>query len=198
MQRICVFAGSNVGLKPEYELMAEALGNELAHRGLELVYGGSKIGLMGRIADTVLKLGGKVTGVMPTGLFRGEMAHTELTKLYEVKDMHERKAKMGELSDAFIALPGGYGTLEEVFEVVSWGQIGIHSKPIGLLNVDGYYEPLIQMIRNAVEAGFIPDTHAELLICESDPVALLNRLNEYEPPVQTNKWSELSEVKTRS
>lgn len=194
MKRICVFAGSNVGSKPEYEQMAAALGHELANRGVELVYGGSKIGLMGRIANTVLQAGGKAIGVMPTGLFRGEMVHTELTELYEVKDMHERKAKMGELSDAFIALPGGYGTLEEVFEVVSWGQLGIHSKPIGLLNVNGYYEPVVQMVRNGVEAGFIPATHAELLICEQDPAILLHRLHEYKPPVQTNKWSELSEV----
>ncbi|MFT9849237.1 LOG family protein [Aneurinibacillus sp. REN35] len=194
MRRICVFAGSNVGRKPEYECMAEALGHELARQGIELVYGGSKIGLMGRIANTVLQFGGKAIGVMPTGLFRGEMVHTELTELYEVADMHARKAKMGELSDAFIALPGGYGTLEEVFEVVSWGQLGIHNKPIGLLNVEGYYEPVMQMVRNGVEAGFIPDTHAQLLICESDPAVLLQRLHEYQPPVQTNKWSELSEA----
>ncbi|ERI08144.1 TIGR00730 family Rossman fold protein [Aneurinibacillus aneurinilyticus] len=194
MKRICVFAGSNTGVQAEYELMAEALGNELAQRGLELVYGGSKIGLMGRIANTVLALDGTAIGVMPTGLFRGEMVHTELTELHEVKDMHERKALMGELSDAFIALPGGYGTLEEVFEVVSWGQLGIHSKPIGLLNVNGYYEPLVQMIKNGVEAGFIPATHEGLLICEEDPIVLLNRLQEYKPPAQTNKWSELSEA----
>ncbi|MFM1653228.1 TIGR00730 family Rossman fold protein [Brevibacillus sp. B_LB10_24] len=189
MKRICVFAGSNRGVNPQFEQMAKALGIELAARGLELVYGGSNAGLMGCIANTVLERGGKAIGVMPTGLFRGEMVHTGLTELYEVKDMHERKAKMGELADAFVALPGGYGTFEEVFEVVSWGQLGIHSKPVGLLNTAGYYTPLMEMVKTAVEAGFIPATHTELLICENEPAKLLERLHHYQPPAKTNKWS---------
>lgn len=193
MKRICVFAGSNLGVNPEFEKVAEALGNELVSRGIDLVYGGSTVGLMGRVANTVLAAGGKAIGVMPTGLFRGEMVHTGLTELHEVASMHERKAKMNELADGFIALPGGYGTFEEVFEVVSWGQLGIHSKPIGLLNIAGYYTPLVDMVANAVEAGFIPPSHGQLLLCDSDPGLLLQKLNEYQPPAATNKWRELEE-----
>ncbi|TCP31285.1 hypothetical protein EV207_103169 [Scopulibacillus darangshiensis] len=191
MQRVCVFAGSNAGLQPKYGETAEWLGKELTDRGIDLVYGGSKMGLMGRVANTVLEQGGKAIGVMPTGLFRSEIVHTELTEFHEVPGMHERKAKMGELSDAFIALPGGYGTLEEVMEVVSWGQLGIHNKPIGLLNINGYYDPLVQMIKNGVDSGFIPATHAQLLICESKPDRLITLLQDYQPPAPTNKWSEL-------
>ncbi|MFC3882135.1 TIGR00730 family Rossman fold protein [Bacillus songklensis] len=194
MKRVCVFAGSNVGLNPQFEKMAELLGNELVKGGYELVYGGSNIGLMGRLANTVLQQGGNAIGVMPRGLFRGEIVHTELTELHEVKDMHERKAKMGDLSDAFIALPGGFGTFEEVFEVVSWGQIGIHRKPIGLLNVDGYYNPLLQMVKNGMNAGFIPASHAPLLICENEPAILLKKLKNYEPISTANKWSELEDL----
>lgn len=192
MKHICVFAGSNLGLNPEYEKMAQVLGKELAARDLDLVYGGSNVGLMGCVANTILTCGGKAIGVMPTGLFRGEMVHTGLTELHEVRDMHERKGKMTELADAFIALPGGYGTFEEVFEVVSWGQLGIHSKPIGLLNIAGYYNPLMDMVTRAVDDGFIPSTHAQYLICESEPSKLLDRLNGYMPPAYTNKWSQLN------
>ncbi|MDQ0243394.1 uncharacterized protein (TIGR00730 family) [Bacillus fengqiuensis] len=191
IKRICVFAGANPGVSPEFAKMAEALGSELVKGGYDLVYGGSKMGLMGRVANTVLQQEGCAIGVMPKGLFRGEIVHTELTELHEVMDMHERKGKMGELSDAFIALPGGFGTLEEVFEVVSWGAIGIHQKPIGLLNVDGYYDPIMQMVGNGVKAGFIHPSHAPLLICESDPAVLLEKLNSYTPVSNVNKWSEL-------
>ncbi|MGF9796925.1 TIGR00730 family Rossman fold protein [Brevibacillus agri] len=193
MKRICVFAGSNPGVNPAYAQYAEALGRELLARELELVYGGSNMGLMGRVANTVLEGGGKAIGVMPTGLFRGEIVHTGLTELHEVVTMHERKAKMNDLSDGFIALPGGYGTFEEIFEVVSWGQIGLHSKPIGLLNVDGFYTPLIEMVQHATEEGFIPRMQGELVVCESDPAVLLDRLRDYKPPVKVNKWSELTE-----
>lgn len=191
MKRICVFAGSNPGTLPEYKESAVQLGKELVKQGIELVYGGSNIGLMGAIANTVLELGGIAIGVMPTSLFRGEVVHRNLTHLYEVKDMHERKAKMGELADAFIALPGGYGTFEEIFEFVSWGQIGIHSKPVGVLNVAGYYEPLRELIHKAVEGGFIPASHEELIIYESDPALLIEKLRTYKPPEKGNKWSEL-------
>ncbi|HBZ79923.1 MULTISPECIES: TIGR00730 family Rossman fold protein [Brevibacillus] len=193
MKRICVFAGSNPGVNPAFAEYAEALGKELVKRELELVYGGSNMGLMGRVANTVLSAGGSAIGVMPTGLFRGEIVHTGLTELHEVVSMHERKAKMNDLSDGFIALPGGYGTFEEIFEVVSWGQIGIHSKPIGLLNVDGYYTPLMELVRHATETGFIPQMQGELVVCESDPAVLLDRLRDYKPPVKVNKWSELTE-----
>ncbi len=150
---------------------------------------------MGRVADAALAAGGVAIGVRPAGLFRREIAHTGLTEQYEVKDMHARKAKMNELSDAFIALPGGFGTFEEVFEVVSWGQIGIHSKPLGLLNVAGFYTPLVEMVKHAVDTGFIPAAHAELVICESDIDHLLTRLSEYKPPAGVNKWVELDEEK---
>jgi len=191
MKRICVFAGSSMGVHPEFAAAAEKLGAELAARKLELVYGGSNKGLMGRVADTVLKAGGKAIGVMPTGLIRSERVHTELTEFYEVKTMHERKAKMGELADGFIALPGGYGTFEELFEAVCWGQIGIHDKPIGLLNVNGYYEPLIALVRHAIEAGFIPAKQDELLLLESDPARLLNRMESYTPLKRVKKWCEV-------
>ncbi|GIQ62655.1 hypothetical protein PACILC2_12230 [Paenibacillus cisolokensis] len=138
MKRICVFAGSNAGASPAYAEAAEALGAELAARGIELIYGGSRIGLMGRVADAALRGGGKVTGIMPRGLFAGEMIHTGLTEFREVADMHERKALMSELADAFVALPGGLGTFEELFEALSWSQLGIHRKPVGLLNVNRF------------------------------------------------------------
>ncbi|NQF16504.1 TIGR00730 family Rossman fold protein [Brevibacillus sp. HB1.3] len=191
MKRICVYAGSNPGVNPLFERYAQELGKELVARGLELVYGGSSMGLMGRVANAVLEGDGKAIGVMPTGLFRGEIVHKGLTELHEVLTMHERKAKMIDLSDGFIALPGGLGTFEEIFEVVSWGQIGIHQKPIGLLNVDGYYTPLMQMVAHATEAGFIPAMQGELILCESDPAVLLDRMRDYTPPVKVNKWSEL-------
>lgn len=186
MKRICVFAGSNPGTHPEYKETAVLLGRELVKSGLELVYGGSNVGLMGAIANTVLNEGGNVIGVMPKNLFRKEVVHRKLTNLHEVNDMHERKAKMGELSDAFIALPGGYGTLEEIFEIVSWGQIGIHQKPIGMLNVAGYYDPLIDMINKGVKGGFIPSPNKELIVCETNPALLLKKLYTYRLP---NKWS---------
>lgn len=193
MKRICVFAGSNPGVNPAFEQVAIELGKELVARGLDLVYGGSNMGLMGRVANAVLTGGGKAIGVMPTGLFRGEIVHTGLSELHEVSTMHERKAKMGELSDGFIALPGGYGTFEEIFEVVSWGQIGIHSKPIGLLNVDDYYKPLVELVNQAKAAGFIPANQGELILCDSDPSVLLDKMRDYTPPAKTNKWSELVE-----
>lgn len=193
MKRICVFAGSNPGVDPAFEQMAEELGRELVTRDLDLVYGGSNMGLMGRVANEVLTGGGKAIGVMPSGLFRGEIVHTGLTELHEVGTMHERKAKMNDLSDGFIALPGGYGTFEEVFEVVSWGQIGIHSKPIGLLNVAGFYTPLMEMVQHASKAGFIHETQTQLLICESDPGVLIDRLKNYTPPAKVNKWTELND-----
>jgi hypothetical protein len=193
MKRICVFAGSNPGVNPAFEQIAQELGRELVARELDLVYGGSNMGLMGRVANSVLAGGGKAIGIMPTGLFRGEIVHTGLTELHEVTTMHERKAMMNDLSDGFIALPGGYGTFEEIFEVVSWGQIGIHTKPIGLLNVDGYYTPLMEMVNHATAAGFIPVMQGELILCESDPAVLLDNMRDYTPPVKTNKWSELTE-----
>ncbi|MDA8352459.1 MAG: TIGR00730 family Rossman fold protein [Firmicutes bacterium] len=178
MRRICVFAGSRPGRDPQFMEAARELGEELAAKKLELVYGGSQVGLMGRMADTVLERGGKVTGVMPTELFDREVAHHQVTQLIEVRNMHERKGKMGELADAFIALPGGYGTLEEVFEVVSWGHLGLHHKPIGLLNIGGFYNPLIHMVQKIVDAGFIPERSSRLLLSEERPSKLLARLQQ--------------------
>lgn len=191
MKRVCVFAGSNIGARPEYKRHAQELGEEIARNGIQLVYGGSRIGLMGEVANKVLEHGGHVIGVMPTDLFRGEFVHTGLTQLIEVKDMHERKAIMGDLSDAYIALPGGYGTFEELFEVVSWAQLGIHRKPIGLLNTEGFYVPLLDMIDHAVEAGFAQEAHKRLLVLAQSSHALLQKLWEYQPPTMKNKWEQL-------
>lgn len=191
LRRVCVFSGSNPGAHPEYLATARALGAELAARHLTLVYGGAGIGLMGAVADAALAGGGEVIGVMPRGLFRREVAHTNLTELREVGGMHERKALMADLADAFIALPGGFGTYDELFEVVTWAQIGLHAKPIGLLDVRLYFAPLIALVANAVEEGFVPPEHAHLLLRESDPVTLLDRLAGYEPPAHVEKWTTL-------
>lgn len=154
MKTICVFAGSNPGVKDVYKQKAVELGTYMAEQDIRLVYGGSRIGLMGAIADEVLRQGGQVIGVMPKGLFRGEVVHQELTELIEVTGMHERKAKMSELADGFIAMPGGFGTYEELFEVLCWAQIGIHQKPIGLYQVNEYFNPLIDMVKFSVQEGF--------------------------------------------
>ncbi|MCS1350458.1 TIGR00730 family Rossman fold protein [Mechercharimyces sp. CAU 1602] len=191
MKRICIFAGSNVGTRQEYQEAAVQLSKELVEYEMDVVFGGSSIGLMGVMANTILDNGGKVVGVIPKNLFRGEMVHTQLTQLFQVKTMHERKAKMGELSDAFIALPGGFGTLEEIFEVVSWGQLGIHQKPIGLYNVAGYYDPLLQLVERGIEDEFIPEEHRDLLICESDPARLIEKIKSSQPPGETDKWKEI-------
>lgn len=192
MKRVCVFAGSNLGNHPQFKLHAQKLGEEIARNGLELVYGGSRVGLMGEVANKVLENGGKVIGVMPSGLFAGEFVHPGLSQLIEVRDIHERKAMMGELSDAYIALPGGYGTFEELFEAVSWAQLGIHRKPIGLLNIEGYYIPLLNMIEHAVRAGFVREAHKQLLVPAEDSSTLIQRLRDFQPPAIENKWNPLS------
>ncbi|QYR21468.1 TIGR00730 family Rossman fold protein [Paenibacillus sp. sptzw28] len=192
MKRVCVFAGSNVGASPEYAQKAVQLGEVIADKDFELVYGGSRIGLMGRVADSVLAAGGKVIGVMPRNLFKGEMIHPGLTELHEVDSMHERKALMSEMADSYIALPGGLGTYEELFEVVSWSQLGIHKKPVGVLNVAGFYQPMAEMFRQAVLAGFMQQTNLGLIIFEEDPELLIDKLINYMPPEQTYKWNELA------
>jgi uncharacterized protein (TIGR00730 family) len=194
MKRICVFAGSNPGAHPAFAEGAARLGEALVHRGIELVYGGSRLGLMGIVADTVIQKDGTAIGVMPKGLFRGEAVHRGLTRLIEVRDMHARKAKMSELADAFIALPGGFGTFEEVFEAVSWAQLGIHQKPLGLLNVNGYYEPLLALVDRGIGDGFIPSAQRGLVLCDGDPDRLIEKLIHYQPPARVNKWSELEEA----
>lgn len=192
MKRICVFAGSNPGNHPDYIKHASLLGEQIAGSGYALVYGGSCMGLMGAVADAALSAGGEVIGVMPTGLFRGEVVHGGLTQLIEVGTMHERKATMAQLSDGFIALPGGMGTFEELFEVLCWAQIGIHRKPVGLLNVNGYYEPLMKMVEHSVHEGFSNTSHLSLWSLESDPAELLAQMAAYIPKELTQKWSELS------
>ncbi len=193
MRRICVFAGSNSGARPEYTDAARLLGHELATRNLGLVYGGSSVGLMRVVADAVLAEGGEVIGVLPRGLFRREVAHTGLTALHEVGSMHERKALMADLSDGFIALPGGYGTFDELFEITTWAQIGIHSKPVGLLDVSGYFAPLMALVQHAAAEGFVPDHHVPLLLRDEQPATLLDRFAAYTPTASGWKWSDLPE-----
>src|SRR5438477_2940520 len=154
MHRICVFSGSNTGKRQEYQQAARDLGQELVARGLGLVYGGASVGLMGVIADTVLASGGEVIGVIPSALTRYEIPHKSLTQLHEVASMHERKALMADLSDGFIALPGGFGTFDELFEIITWAQLGLHNKPIGLLNAAGYFAPLLALVVHASTEGF--------------------------------------------
>ncbi|MFE5322699.1 TIGR00730 family Rossman fold protein [Paenibacillus sp. NPDC056579] len=192
MKRICVFSGSNPGNHAEYEQAANRLGDALVTHGMDLVYGGASVGLMGRVADKVLSAGGQAIGVMPRGLFRRELAHTGLTEFHEVETMHERKALMASLSDAFISLPGGLGTYEELFEAACWSQIGIHKKPIGLLNVRGFYNPLIDMLKHTVREGFMREENLGLLVVESDPERLVEGLLNYVPVEQGQKWVELA------
>jgi uncharacterized protein (TIGR00730 family) len=176
MQRICVFCGSQAGTNSLYQQAAIDLGQRLARHGYGLVYGGGHVGLMGIIADAVLTSGGAVIGVIPESMVARELAHTGLTELHVVSGMHERKARMATLADAFIALPGGYGTFEELFEVITWAQIGLHRKPIGLLNVAGYFNALRALVEHAITEGFIRAEHRHLLTIADDPATLLDLL----------------------
>ena len=175
MRKICIFTGSRHGASAEYAGTALRLGQLLVERGLALVYGGGNVGLMTVIADAVLDLSGHVTGVIPDSLVSREVAHRGLSELRVVHSMHERKALMAELSDGFIAMPGGIGTMEEFFEVLSWAQLGLHEKPCGLLNASGYYDPLIEFLDHAVAEDFIKPKHRALMIVEADPGKLLDR-----------------------
>lgn len=176
MQRICVFCGSQAGSNGLYRQVAIDLGRLLARRSYGLVYGGGHVGLMGVIADAVLASGGEVIGVIPESMVARELAHTGVTRLEVVAGMHERKARMAALADAFIALPGGYGTFEELFEVITWAQIGLHRKPIGLLNVAGYFDALRALVEHAITEGFIRDEHRHLLTIADDHATLLDML----------------------
>jgi uncharacterized protein (TIGR00730 family) len=191
MRHICVFAGSSPGTRPAYQEAARALGRELVKRGLGLVYGGASVGLMGIIANTVLEEGGEAIGVLPRGLFRREVPHRRLTALHEVGSMHERKALMADLADGFIALPGGFGTFDELFEITTWAQIGLHTKPIGLLNVAAYFDPLLTLVDHAINAGFIQPFHGRLLLCKDTPAELLDSFAAFRPPAEPSKWTEL-------
>ncbi|HSU17741.1 TIGR00730 family Rossman fold protein [Longimicrobium sp.] len=187
MRRICVFCGSNPGRRPEYAGAAREMGRVLVERGLGLVYGGGNVGLMGIVADTVLAGGGEAIGVIPEALMAREVGHAGLTELHVVRTMHERKAMMADLSDAFVALPGGFGTFEEFCEVLTWSQLGFHPKPCGLLNVAGYYDPLLALFDRGVEEGFIPAKHRGLVIEETDPARLLDACARFQPP-SASKW----------
>jgi len=177
LHRVCIFCGSSTGVRPEYRAAAETLAAHLAKRRVDIVFGGGCVGLMGVVADTALAHGGHVIGVIPSALVAREIAHRGLPDLRIVSSMHERKALMASLSDAFIALPGGFGTFEEFCEVVTWTQLGIHRKPCGLLNVAGYYDPLVGLIDRAVADGFVRPANRGIVVTESDPEALIDRLS---------------------
>lgn len=187
MQRVCVFCGSSTGTRPVYADAAREMGRLLAGRGIGLVYGGGNVGLMGILADAVLAAGGEVIGVIPQALADREVAHTGITTLHVVDSMHTRKAMMAELSDAFVAMPGGVGTFEEFFEAVTWTQLGLHRKPCALLNVDEFYAPLVTSIDRAVSDGFIKPLHRASIVVDSDPVRLLDTLSTIELP-DVPKW----------
>jgi uncharacterized protein (TIGR00730 family) len=192
MKNICVYCGSSPGRLPAYAEGARALGRALVARDLGLVYGGASIGLMGLVADTVLQLGGRVVGVIPQALALKEVAHPSLTELHVTQSMHERKTLMAELSDGFIAMPGGIGTFEELFEIWTWAQLGIHAKPCGLLNVAGYYDGLTSFLDHATHEQFMKPAHRALLLVESQAPALLDRFADYQPP-SVKKWLEADE-----
>ena len=179
---ICIYCGSSPGRLEAYGLAAYALAEALVRRNIRLVYGGAGIGIMGRVADQVLKLGGQAIGVIPKALAHKEVAHKNLTQLHVTQSMHERKMLMAELSDGFIALPGGIGTLEELFEIWTWAQLGFHTKPCGLLNVEGYYDALIGFLNHVLAEQFVKKEHHALLIVETNPDALLDHYVNYQPP----------------
>ncbi len=187
MERVLVFCGSSPGRRAEYHEGATELGRILAARELEVVYGGASVGLMGAVADGALAAGGAVIGVIPSRLVEHEIAHAGLTKLHVVETMHERKALMAELSDAVIALPGGTGTLDELFEMFTWGQLGLHRKPLGLLDVAGYWQPLLAFLEHAVNERFLRAEHLAELLVEESPEGLIDRLAAHEPPAH-DKW----------
>lgn len=182
MKRVCVFCGSRDGTRDQYVGSARGMGQALARRGIGLVYGGGGIGLMGILADAALSAGGDVIGVIPEALVAREVAHQGLGDLRVVASMHERKALMAELSDAFVALPGGFGTLEEFCEALTWAQLGIHRKPCGLLNVEGFFDPLLSLFDHAVRERFVSPDHRSLVVVEEDPERLLDALSRWEPP----------------
>jgi uncharacterized protein (TIGR00730 family) len=179
--RICAFCGTNPGSRPAYSEAARELGQVLAEQEIELVYGGASVGIMGELADSVQEHGGHVTGIIPQQLMQKEAAHTGIRNLIVVASMHQRKSQMADMSDGFIALPGGIGTLEGFFEVLTWGQLGIHTKPAGILNVEGYFDMMTGFLDHAVREGFLRDAHRDTIIVESDPRALLERMRAFTP-----------------
>lgn len=188
MKRICVYCGSSFGNNPIYTMQAKVLGAVIAMRGDELVYGGGKVGLMGVLADAALAAGGSVIGIMPQFLVDKEIAHRGLTELRVVDTMHNRKEMMMRVADAIIALPGGWGTYDELAEAATWAQLGLHDKPLGLLNVSGFFDPLIAQMDHAIAEGFVRPAHRDLLIVEDDIANLLARIDAFVPPAGAVKW----------
>ena len=182
LKRICVFCGSQSGRDARYATAARAVGTLLAERGIGVVFGGGHVGMMGALADAALGAGGEVVGVIPEGLMRRELAYEELTELIVTSSMHERKQRMADLSDGFMALPGGFGTFEEFCEIVTWAQLGVHRKPCGLLNVGGYYDRMLSMFDHARDEGFLQPMHRNLVLDEADPAALLAKMQAWLPP----------------
>jgi len=193
IKRICVFCGSQAGAREVYSEQARALGRAMAERGIGLVYGGGGIGMMGAVADAVIEARGEVIGVIPYALASKERARRDID-MRVVNTMHERKAMMAELSDAFIAMPGGFGTLEEMMETITWGQLGIHRKPVGLLNVASFYDPLIAMIDRAIEEGFIMPRYRNLFVASSGVDELFDLMRKFQPLEGVVKWIEMSET----
>src|SRR5882672_3856567 len=193
MKHICVFAGSNCGARDEYRAVAQELGCTLAQREVGLIYGGARVGLMGAVADAVLAARGHVTGIIPEALVAKEVAHTGLSELRVVKSMHERKAMMADLSDGFVALPGGWGTLEEFFEVLTWGQLGLHRKPCGLLNIHGYFDGLLSFAEHCVVEGFVKREHRSMISVSNSPNELIDGLAAYKAPL-VKKWIDRAET----
>jgi len=187
IRSVCVFCGSSHGSSPAYEQAAQEMGQAIAKRGWTLVYGGGNVGLMGVVADAALAAGGKVIGVIPEALLARELGHHGVTELRVVNTMHERKAMMADLADAFIALPGGIGTFEEFFEVLTWAQLGIHQKPCGMLNTRGYYQPVLELLSNAVHEGFLRTAHQQMVLTSEEPDELLEKMEAYRP-AQLQKW----------
>jgi uncharacterized protein (TIGR00730 family) len=194
MRRLCVFCGSSPGARPAYGEAAEELGRVLVAAGIGLVYGGGKVGLMGRLADAVLAEGGEAIGVLPEALVAKEIGHTGLSDLRVVGSMHERKGLMADLSDGFVALPGGLGTVEELFEVYTWAQLGLHRKPCALLDVEGYYEGVASFLEHAVEERFLREDHRAMLMVETEPRPLIERLRSFEPDAVAPKWIDRDET----
>jgi uncharacterized protein (TIGR00730 family) len=193
MQRVCVFCGSSPGARPAYAEATAEVGRLLADEGIGVVYGGGHVGLMGVLADTAMAAGGEVIGVMPQALVDREIGHTAITELRVVGSMHERKALMADLADAFVALPGGAGTLEELAEVYTWAQLGLHDKPCGLLDVEGYFSGLVDFLDHAVRERFLGEEHRGMLLVEREPPRLIERLREFEPAAVRPKWIDREE-----
>ncbi|MBX9625014.1 MAG: TIGR00730 family Rossman fold protein [Gemmataceae bacterium] len=193
MNTVCVFCGSAPGNDPAFAAAARAVGRELARRGLALVTGGGRVGLMGEVATAATAAGGTVVGVIPQALSAKEIAYTGATELIVVGTMHERKARMADRADAFVALPGGFGTLDELFEILTWGQLGIHRKPVGLLDVNGFFTPLLGWLDRVVAAGLLKPKHRDLLLASGSVPDLLDRLSAYTPPAPVTKWVEPGE-----